>query len=99
MEKLILKINRVVEETREVPEYFRMGISQYFRIVSDQSYVSVSNYDVTKEEMEGLILLPEIRVSMVSHLYIYIRDKEIVEINKEEFTKAFDTCMNFIDRL
>lgn len=99
MEKLILKINRVVEDTREVPEYFQIGLSTYIRIVSDKSYVAVNHYDITKEQMEGLILMPEIRVNMISHLYIYIQDKEIVEITKKDFNKAFDACINFINGL
>lgn len=99
MQKLILKIDRVVQDTREVPEYFRIGMSTYIRIVSDKSYVSVNYYDLTRAEMEGLILLPEIRVNLISHLYIYIRDKDIVEITKEQFTEHFDSCMTFIDQL
>ena len=99
MKNLTLKTTKIVEGTTVVPEYFRINQSQYYKIVSEKTYVVVSFYGTTKEEMEGLTIYPEIQVKMVEHLYIYIQDQNIVEITKEQFTEQFDACMTFIDSL
>ena len=99
MKNLTLKTTKIVEGTTVVPEYFRINHSQYYKIVSEKTYVVVSFYGTTKEEMEGLTIYPEIQVKMVEHLYIYIQDQNIVEITKEQFTEQFDACMTFIDSL
>ena len=99
MKKLILKTTKVVEGTTEVPEYFRISHSQYYRIVSEKTYVLVYFHDLSKQEMEALTIYPEIQVRMVEHLYIHVQGKDIVEITKEQFTEQFDACMTFIDQL
>jgi hypothetical protein len=99
MKNLILKTTKIVEGTTEVPEYFRINHSQYYKIVSDKTYVVVNYYGTTKEEMEGLLIYPEIQVKMVDHLYIHIQGKDLIEITKEQFIEQFDACMTFIDSL
>ena len=99
MKQLILKTSKIVESTIVVPKYFRINESQYYKIVSDKTYVVVSFYGTTKEQMEALTIYPEIQVKFVEHLYIYVQDQNIVEITKEQFTKQFDACMAFIDSL
>jgi hypothetical protein len=99
MKHLTLKTTKRVEGTTVVPEYFRINHSQYYKIVSEKTYVVVSFYGTTKQEMEALTIYPEIQVKMVEHLYIYIQDQNIVEITKEQFTEQFDACMTFIDSL
>jgi hypothetical protein len=99
MKHLILKTSKIVEGTTVVPQYFRINQSQYYKIVSDKTYVVVSFYGTTKEQMEALTIYPEIQVKFVEHLYIYVQDQNIVEITKEQFTKQFDACMAFIDSL
>jgi hypothetical protein len=99
MKHLILKTSKIVEGTTVVPQYFRINHSQYYKIVSDKTYVVVSFYGTTKEQMEALTIYPEIQVKFVEHLYIYVQDQNIVEITKEQFTKQFDACMAFIDSL
>jgi hypothetical protein len=101
MEKLKIKISQTVESLSymEIPKYFRINHSQYYKIVSDKSYVLVSYYGTTKEEMEGLTVYPKIEIKMVDHLYIYIQGKDLIELTKEQFTEQFDACMTFIDQL
>jgi len=99
MKHLTLKTTKRVEGTTVVPEYFRINHSQYYKIVSEKTYVVVSFYGTTKQEMEALTIYPDIQVKMVEHLYIYIQDQNIVEITKEQFTEKFDACMTFIDSL
>lgn len=99
MKNLILKTTKIVEGTTSVPEYFRINHSQYYRIVSDKTYVVVYFHDLSKQEMEALTIYPEIQVKMVAHLYIHVQDRDIVEITKEQFTEQFDACMTFIDQL
>ena len=99
MENLRIKTTKTIESYVDVPKYFRIHNSQYYKIVSDKSYVLVTYYGTTKEEMEGLTVYPEIEVKMVNHLYIYIQDKDIIELTKEQFTEKFDACMAFIDQL
>jgi hypothetical protein len=99
MKNLTLKTVKKVETYLVVPEYFRINLSQYFKIVSNNSYVAVTFYYTDIIEMEGLYLYPEIEVKHVSHLHIYVEGREIIEITKEEFTEKFDACMNFIDKL
>jgi hypothetical protein len=99
MENLKIKTTKTVESYLEIPEYFRINHSQYYRIVSDKSYVVVRFYDTTKMEMEELILYPEIQVRLVSHLYIHLQDQDVIEITKEQFTEQYDACMSFIDQL
>ena len=99
MKNLTLKTVKKVETYLVVPEYFRINLSQYFKIVSNNSYVAVTFYDTDIIEMEGLYLYPEIEVKHVSHLHIYVEGREIIEITKEEFTEKFDACLTFIDKL
>jgi hypothetical protein len=49
--------------------------------------------------MEGLYLYPEIEVKTIEQLHIYVQDREVTEITKEEFIEKFDACMAFIDKL
>jgi hypothetical protein len=99
MKNLTLKTVKKVETYLVVPEYFRINLSQYFKIVSNNSYVAVTFYDTDIVEMEGLYLYPEIEVKHVNHLHIYVEGREIIEITKEEFTEKFDACLTFIDKL
>jgi hypothetical protein len=99
MKNLTLKTVKKVETYLVVPEYFRINLSQYFKIVSNNSYVAVTFYDTDIIEMEGLYLYPEIEVKHVNHLHIYVEGREIIEITKEEFTEKFDACLTFIDKL
>ena len=99
MKNLTLKTVKKVETYLVVPEYFRINLSQYYKIVSNNSYVAVTFYDTDIIEMEGLYLYPEIEVKHVNHLHIYVEGREIIEITKEEFTEKFDACMTFIDKL
>ena len=99
MNKLTLKTTKIVEGTTEVPEYFRIDHSQYYRIVNDNIYVLVYFHDLNRETMEALTIYPEIQVKRVDHLYIHVQNKDIVEITKEQFTEQFDACMTFIDQL
>jgi hypothetical protein len=99
MKNLTLKTVKKVETYLVVPEYFRINLSQYYKIVSNNSYVAVTFYDTDIIEMEGLYLYPEIEVKHVNHLHIYIEGREIIEITKEEFTEKFDACLTFIDKL
>ncbi len=99
MKNLIVKTTKIVEGTTIIPEYFRINHSQYYKIVSEKTYVVVTHYDTTKEEMEGLLVFPSIEVKMVDHLYIHIQGKDLVEITKEQFVEQFDACMTFIDSL
>ena len=99
MKNLILKTTKIVEGTTEVPEYFRINNSQYYRIVNDKTYVVVYFHDISKQQMEALTIYPEIQVKMVAHLHIHVQDRDIVEITKEQFTEQFDACMTFIDQL
>jgi hypothetical protein len=99
MENLRIKTTKTIESYIDIPKYFRINHSQYYKIVSDKSYVLVSYYGTTKEEMEGLTVYPEIEVKMVDHLYIYIQGKDLIELTKEQFTEKFDACMAFIDQL
>jgi hypothetical protein len=99
MKNLTLKTVKKVESYLVLPEYFRTNQSQYYKIVSNNSYVAVTFYDTDKKEMEELYLYPEIEVKNVNHLHIYVEGREITEITKEEFLKKFDACMAFIDQL
>lgn len=99
MENLTLKTTRTVESYLVLPQYFRLNLSQYYKIVSDKSYVVVTFYNTDVNEMEGLYLLPEIEVKPISLLHIYVQDREVTEITKEEFTEKFDACASFIDTL
>ena len=99
MENLTLKTIKTVESYVVVPKYFRLNLSQYYKIVSDKSYVVVTFYDTTSKEMEGLYLYPEIEVKAIDQLHIYVQDRQVTEITKEEFTEKFDACAIFIDTL
>lgn len=99
MINVTLKTIKTVESYVVVPKYFRLNLSHYYKIVSDQSYVVVSFYDTTLKDMEGLYLYPEIEVKPISQLYIYVQDRVITEITKQEFTEKFDACLHFIDSL
>ena len=99
MKNLTLKTTKIIEGTTEVPEYFKIDNFQYYRIVNENTYVVVYFHDLTKQEMEALTIYPEIQVKRVDHLYIHVQNKDIVEINKEQFTEQFDACMTFIDQL
>lgn len=99
MKNLQVKTTRVIEDSVEVPEYFKINDFQYYRIVSEKTYVVVTNYNITKEQMESLTVCPDIQVKMVAHLHIHLQGRDIVEITKEQFTEQFDACMTFIDQL
>jgi hypothetical protein len=99
MKNLTLKTIKTVESYVVVPKYFRLNLSQYYKIVSDKTYVVVTFYDTDKHTMEGLHLYPEIEVKSIEHLHIYVQDRQITEITKEEFIEKFDACMAFIDQL
>jgi hypothetical protein len=99
MKNLTLKTIKTVESYVVVPEYFRLNLSQYYKIVSDKTYVVVTFYDIDKHTMEGLYLYPEIEVKTIEQLHIYVQDREVTEITKEEFIEKFDACMAFIDKL
>jgi hypothetical protein len=99
MENLRIKTTKTIESYIDIPKYFRINNSQYYKIVSDKTYVVVRYYDTNKKEMEGLILYPEIQTRIVDCLYIHIQGQDIIEISKQEFTEKFDACMAFIDQL
>ena len=99
MKNLSIKTIKTVESYLVIPEYFRINHGQYFRIVSNDSYVMVTYYNTTKDEMESLTVYPEIQVRKVDQLYIYVQNRDIIEITKDEFIKQFDACTNFIDTL
>jgi hypothetical protein len=99
MKNLTLKTIKTVESYVVLPEYFRLNLSQYYKIVSDKTYVVVTFYDIDKHTMEGLYLYPEIEVKFIEQLHIYVQDREVTEITKEEFIEKFDACMAFIDKL
>ena len=99
MKNLIVKTTNIIEGTTIVPEYFRLNQSQFYKIVSEKTYVLVSYYGTTKEQMEGLLIYPSIEVKMVDHLYIYIQGKDLVVISKEELIENFDACTSFIVQL
>jgi hypothetical protein len=99
MENLTLKTIKTVESYVVVPKYFRLNLSQYYRIISDKSYVVVTFYDTDKHTMEGLYLYPEIEVKPIDQLHIYVQDREIKEITKDEFLEKFDACTTYIDTL
>jgi hypothetical protein len=99
MKNLTLKTIKTVESYVVVPKYFRLNLSQYYKIVSDKTYVVVTFYDTDKHTMEGLHLYPEIEVKSIEHLHIYVQDREFTEITKEVFIEKFDACMAFIDQL
>lgn len=99
MENLTLKTIKTVESYVVVPKYFRLNLSQYYRIISDKSYVVVTFYDTDKHTMEGLYLYPEIEVKPIDQLHIYVQDREIKEITKAEFLEKFDACTTYIDTL
>ena len=99
MENLTLKTIKTVESYVVVPKYFRLNLSQYYRIISDKSYVVVTFYDTGKHTMEGLYLYPEIEVKAIDQLHIYVQDREIKEITKDEFLEKFDACTTYIDTL
>ena len=99
MENLTLKTIKTIESYVVVPKYFRLNLSQYYRIISDKSYVVVTFYDTDKHTMEGLYLYPEIEVKPIDQLHIYVQDREIKEITKDEFLEKFDACTTYIDTL
>jgi hypothetical protein len=99
MKNLTLKTIKTVESYIVVPEYFRLNLSQYYRIASDKSYVVVTFYDTDRHTMEGLYLYPEIEVKAIDQLHIYVQDRDVTEITKEEFIEKFDSCTTFIDTL
>jgi hypothetical protein len=99
MKNLTLKTIKTVESYVVVPKYFRLNLSQYYKIASDKSYVVVTFYDTDKHTMEGLHLYPEIEVKAIDQLHIYVQDREVTEITKEEFIEKFDACTTFIDTL
>jgi hypothetical protein len=99
MKNLTLKTIKTVESYVVVPKYFRLNLSQYYKIASEKSYVVVTFYDTDKHTMEGLHLYPEIEVKSIEHLHIYVQDREFTEITKEVFIEKFDACMAFIDQL
>jgi hypothetical protein len=99
MKNLTLKTIKTVESYVVVPKYFRLNLSQYYKIASDKSYVVVTFYDTDKHTMEGLHLYPEIEVKSIDNLHIYVQDKQITEITKEQFIEKFDACTTFIDIL
>jgi hypothetical protein len=99
MKNLTLKTIKTVESYIVVPEYFRLNLSQYYKIASDKSYVVVTFYDTDRHTMEGLYLYPEIEVKAIEQLHIYVQDREVTEITKDEFIEKFDACTNFIDTL
>lgn len=99
MKNLTLKTIKTVESYVVVPKYFRLNLSQYYKIVSDKSYVVVTFYDADKHTMEGLYLYPEIEVKSIDQLHIYVQDRKVTEITKEEFIEKFDACTTFIDTL
>ena len=99
MENLTLKTIKTVESYVVVPKYFRLNLSQYYKIASNKSYVVVTFYDADKHTMEGLYLYPEIEVKSIDQLHIYVQDREVKEITEQEFTEKFDACMEFIDSL
>jgi hypothetical protein len=99
MKNLTLKTVKTVESYVVVPKYFRLNLSQYYKIASDKSYVVVTFYETDQHTMEGLHLYPEIEVKSIEHLHIYVQDREFTEITKEVFIEKFDACMAFIDQI
>jgi len=99
MKNLTLKTIKTVESYIVVPKYFRLNLSQYYKLASDKSYVVVTFYDIDKHTMEGLYLYPEIEVKSIDQLHIYVQDREVTEITKEEFIEKFDACTTFIDTI
>lgn len=99
MQNLRIKTTQTVESYLEIPQYFRTNHSHYYKVVSNKTYVAVRFYNTTKEEMESLTVYPEIEVRMIDHLYIFLKNQDIIEITKDEFVDQFDACMAFIDQL
>lgn len=99
MKNLTVKTQKIVDGTIEVPEYFRIYENQFYWIVSEKTYVKVYNYGNDLAEMENLDIYPYISADRVSHLYIFIQDKELIPITKEEFTKQFDACVKIVATL
>lgn len=99
MKNLIIKTQKVVTDVLEVPEYFRIKNHQFFRIVSDKSYVKVYYYGNDKEEIESLDLFTYITVDRLDHLHIFIKDQELIPITEDEYFKYFNEASNFIKSL
>jgi hypothetical protein len=99
MEYYQIRTTKKTDIILDIPKYFRTNNSHYFKIVSHKSYVAVSFYDTTKDEMESLMVHPHIDVRMLDQLYIFVNDQDIIELTKEEFNEKFDACMAFIDQL
>ena len=100
MEPIKIQINTLVSEEMTIPPFFTIKDSfQYFKILSERSYIKVTNYEVDTESMENLEVYPNIRVDQVRYLEIFVKGKELVEMTEEEFKKQYKKCVTTIAKL
>lgn len=100
MEPIKIQINTLVIEEMIIPPFFTIkGSFQYFKILSERSYIKVTNYEVDTESMENLEVYPNIRVDQVRYLEIFVKGKELVEMTEEEFKKQYKKCVTTIAKL
>ena len=100
MESVKIQINKIVVEDMIIPPFFTLkGGYQYFKILSDRSYIKVTNYDVDTESMENLEVYPAISVDQVRYLEIFVQGKEVIEITEDEFKNHYKKCVTTIAKL
>lgn len=100
MEPIKIKINTLVVDEMTIPPFFTIKDSfQYFKILSERSYIKVTNYEVDTESMENLEVYPNIRVDQVRYLEIFVKGKELVEMTEDEFKKQYKKCVTTIAKL
>ena len=100
MESIKIQINTLAVEEMTIPPFFTIkGSFQYFKIISERSYIKITNYEVDTESMENLEVYPNIRVDQVRYLEIFVKGKELVEITEEDFKKEYKKCVTAIAKL
>ena len=100
MEPIKIQINTLVVDEMTIPPFFTIkGSFQYFKRLSERSYIKVTNYEVDTESMENLEVYPNIRVDQVRYLEIFVKGKELVEMTEEEFKKEYKKCVTTIAKL
>lgn len=100
MESVKIQINKTTVEDMVIPPFFTLkGCYQYYKILSERSYLKVTNYDVDTQSMENLEVYPSIRVDQVRYLEIFVKGKEVIEITEDEFKTQYKKCVTTIAKL
>jgi hypothetical protein len=100
MQSIKIQTKKLVESEMVIPPFFTIkDTCTYYKILSDQSYLTIKNYESDVHTMEAFDLYPAIRVDKVRFLEIFVNGKEVIEMTEQEFNNEYEKCIKQIASL